>query len=154
MAKTKRTRQEREEQRVKIVQLLAQGLTQSQIAEQLGLSQPQICYDLRLIRERWRQQQDFDFQEMTAEQLAKIDLTERDYWQGWNMSRTDPSGRALPGDPAYLSGVLTCIKQRCKLLGVDAVLKYRDINEAIAAVKRAGYEVADPTQSVQASTLL
>jgi biotin operon repressor len=148
MAKTKRSKEEREQQRIQIIELLAQGLTQAVIADRLGLSQPQINYDIQLIRKRWREQQDNDFEELTAQQIAKIDLTERDYWQGWNTSRNDPSGRALPGDPAYLAGVLNCVRQRCKLLGIDAVVKYRDINEAISTVKRAGYEISDPSHLV------
>lgn len=73
--------------------------------------------------------------------LACLDLLERKYWEAWEESTKDFRAEIVKvkkrkgkpdriekkiitytrrGDPRYLGGVLKCISQRCKILGLYA----------------------------------
>lgn len=139
MARTKRTRAEREHDLNRIARLYLQGKTQAEIAEELGLSQQQISYDLKTIYGRWREDTAINLDEAKCRELARIDLLERTYWEAWQRSlesrqrtRTErgPSGdkasverQELLGDPRYLAGIQWCIAERIKLLGLYAPIK-------------------------------
>ncbi len=98
-----------------------------------------VCYDLNVIRGRWRRSALLDFDARQALELAKVDELERVYWQAWERSRQTRettstkkvdgkeakieaamSRQQLLGDPRFLAGVQWCIERRCKLLGIDA----------------------------------
>ena len=53
MVGRKRNRKQRERDLVTVASYYCQGLYQYQITEKMGLSQSQICYDLKAIRKRW-----------------------------------------------------------------------------------------------------
>ncbi len=76
-----------------------------------------------------------------AKILACLDLLERKYWEAWEESTKDFRAEIVKvkkrkgkpdrierkiitytrcGDPRYLNGVLKCISQRCKILGLYA----------------------------------
>jgi hypothetical protein len=118
-------------------------LTQADIAERLNagrdftLSQQTISNDIRAIQKEWLASSLRDFDEMRAQELAKIDRLEREYWRGWERSCEDAetvrkegpaSGvekivkteKGQAGDPRFLAGVMSCIDRRCKLVGMDA----------------------------------
>jgi hypothetical protein len=115
-----------------------QGYLQAEIAEVLGVSQPQISYDLARIREQWRESALIDFNEAKNRELERIDLLEREYWEQWKKSKeggvktkgqkkiggevveTTVQVESGLGDVRYLQGVQWCIERRCKILGVDA----------------------------------
>ena len=143
MAKTKRSKIKREEDLRRISALYLQGKTQSEIADSLGLSQPQISYDLKAIRKRWREDTTIDLDEHKNRELERIDILERTYWQAWERSLEDKEKSRTKrtevgtgsrkeasiekemrlGDPRYLSGIQWCITERCKLLGLYAAIK-------------------------------
>ncbi len=86
----------------------------------MGYTQPQICYDLKIIRKRWMESSVSDFNQRKAEELAKIDNVEREAWVAWTTSK----GNQTPtGDPRFLQNVQWCIQKRCKILGLDAIEK-------------------------------
>jgi hypothetical protein len=135
MAENKRTKVQRENDLVKISQLYLAGSTQAEIAAQLGVTQPQISYDLKELRKGWLESSLVNLDEAKAQELAKIDRLEREYWSVWERSqkdkKTETTGEAgttvrteeQSGDPRFLEGVRWCIHKRCEIFGIDAPRK-------------------------------
>lgn len=63
------------------------GEYQADIARDLGVSQQLISYDLKAIRAMWLQSAIRDFDAARAEELAKIDAVESEYWSAWERSK-------------------------------------------------------------------
>jgi hypothetical protein len=114
------------------------GEQQYHIARAMGVSQSQISLDLKAIRAMWLASLVRDFDAMKSVELAKIDECERQFWSGWQRSLqprevtlTEATEGEKPtrkasvrkegqaGDPRFLDGVLRCVQQRCKILGLD-----------------------------------
>jgi hypothetical protein len=57
MAANKRTKTQREAALARVAELDRDGFGQVAIARMLGVSQPQICYDLKQVRKRYRKTQ-------------------------------------------------------------------------------------------------
>lgn len=166
MAAPARTPDQRERDLEETARLYLQGWSQVRIAEKVGVSQPQISLDLKEIRKRWLESSIRDFDQVKAEELAKIDKLESTAWEAWERSvgdrtvttyKTGVNGKGevdelterkekLNGDPRYLTIVENCILRRCKIFGIDAEVKAQDINFAIAAVVKAGYIVSPPSE--------
>jgi hypothetical protein len=140
MATNKRTPTERENDLEKIAALYLRGQRQSDIAALLGVSQPQVSYDLKEIHKRWRESTLVNINEAKHRELAKIDLLERTYYDAWERSvgevvktttsKSDKDGARASivkeqkvGDSAYLAGVQWCIEQRCKIFGLYEAAK-------------------------------
>jgi hypothetical protein len=166
----KRSKDEREVHRVEIAQLYLKGNTQAAIAEKLDISQQQVSYDLKVIRKRWLESSVRDFDELKSNELAKIDLLEAEAWKAWERSigtkkivskkkgvngkgpidETTTRVEELAGNPAFLTAVNNCIDRRCRILGLETVLKFEDLNLAITRVLDAGYTIyAQPEQKVE-----
>jgi hypothetical protein len=129
--------------RVEIARLYLQGWTQYAIGAHLGLSRQQIGYDLDAVRQEWLQSSLVDFNAKKAQELAKIDRLEREYWAAWEASKkqrqvstteqiTGAQGERYraairtdepTGDAHYLTGVQWCIGKRCAIFGLDAPQK-------------------------------
>jgi hypothetical protein len=97
------------------------------------------------VRQEWLQSSLIDFNQKKAEELARIDAVEREYWSAWQESKrerqttsteqiTDASGNKVKagirkieqtGDRRYLAGVERCIEQRVKILGLNAPTETR-----------------------------
>lgn len=134
------------------------GEMQSQIAQAFGVSQAQISKDLAAVRAAWLDAAIRDFDAARAQELAKIDQVEREYWLAWERSQKDKEialqetdgtqdertrkprikkaslrKEGQSGNPAFLAGVLTCIERRCAILGLDApkrfVIKWDDLTD-------------------------
>ena len=148
---------QREKDLVDIARLYLQGQNQTSIAAVIGVTQQTVSADLKLIRKRWRESSLKDFDEAIAQEIAKIDLVEAEYWQQWDKSKLPRHTRKTekcsqgakttaieePGlcNPQYLNGVMNCIDRRCRLLGLDSELKYQDLTVAIGRVVQAGFVV-------------
>jgi hypothetical protein len=144
MAENKRSKVQRENDLLKISQLYLSGSTQAEIASQLGVSQPQICYDLKDLRQTWLESSLVKVDEAKARELAKIDHLEREYWTAWDRSQkdrkiqtTDADSKTTlrteeqSGEPRFLEGVRWCVNKRCEIFGIDAPKKIEgllDIN--------------------------
>ncbi len=109
----KRPPQQREHDMIKTAQLYLQGLDQRRIAQEIGVSQPQIHKDLKKIKKEWLASALRDFDAARAQELAKIDHLEAKAWEAYENGE-----RA--GDPQLLKQVAWCIDRRCKLLALDA----------------------------------
>jgi len=118
------------------------GEYQTAIAQSLGIDQAQVSRDLKAIRAQWLASAIRDFDAAKAEELAKVDAVEAEYWLAWERSKKDKEiatqeaggdgkkkkislrreGQA--GNPAFLEGVLKCISKRCEILGLDAPKRF------------------------------
>ena len=122
------------------------GEFQSSIAEDMGVSQPTISNDLKTLQARWLKSSLLNVSTWKAEQLAKVDQLEREYWLAWERSQEDAETEVIEkigkadkdgkptadrikqnkrkegqsGNPSFLSGVQWCINKRCEILGLDA----------------------------------
>jgi transcriptional regulator with XRE-family HTH domain len=143
--------------RTEVARRYLQGEMQEQIAQSFGVTQGQISQDLKAIRAAWLASAVRDFDALKAQELAKIDAVEREYWLAWERSKKDKEisvqegGEVDPqtrkprikkvvmrkegqaGNPAFLAGVLTCIERRCSILGLDApkrfVIRWDDLTD-------------------------
>jgi transcriptional regulator with XRE-family HTH domain len=143
--------------RAEVARRYLQGEMQEQIAQSFGVTQGQISQDLKAIRAAWLASAVRDFDALKAQELAKIDAVEREYWLAWERSKkdkeisvqeggeVDPQTRkprikkvvmrreSQAGNPAFLAGVLTCIERRCSILGLDApkrfVIRWDDLTD-------------------------
>lgn len=141
---------ELERRRQLIAERYLRGEYQTTIAEALGIDQATVSRDLKALRAAWLASAIRDFDAARAEELAKIDAVEAEYWQAWERSKKDKEiavqetdgtqdektkrprikkaylrKEGQSGNPAYLAGVLTCIERRCKILGLDAPERFK-----------------------------
>jgi predicted transcriptional regulator len=139
MAAPKRTKFQRESDLARIAKMHLEQMSQYEIAAELGLSQPQVNYDLKEIEKRWREASLTDINEAKQRELERIDRLERMYRDAYERScqervktRTEQEGIAIKavvtreqrdGNPAFLSGIQNCIEQRCRILGIFEVAK-------------------------------
>ena len=86
MARPKRTPMQRERDLHVVADLYCQGWTQSRIADKMGVTRPQIGYDLRIIQKRWQKSALSRFDERKAAELAKIDHLEKVAFEAWACS--------------------------------------------------------------------
>ena len=134
--------------RRRITDLYLSGWTQTAIGEKLGVSQATISLDLKALQREWLKSALVDFDKAKAQELAKIDRLEREYWAAWEDSKEDketqttekvdaekPRSKAQirregqVGNPSFLRGVEWCIERRCKILGIDAPVKTEQVGE-------------------------
>ena len=148
-----RHKAEVERDRRKIARLYLQGSTQSDIAEELKISQSTVSRDLTVIQKQWAEARISDIDERKRIELAKIDNLELIYWEGWkrscekaeiettkmtgNLKKNQKEGEGdkpdrmektkrienMIGDPRFLQGIERCIYKRCELLGLNAPIK-------------------------------
>jgi hypothetical protein len=145
MAPRTRTKVQREKDLQQIAEMYLSGRTQADTGNVLNLTQQTVSNDLKTLQQRWLDSSLRDFDELRAEQLAKIDRLEAEYWAGWSrstrprtrkgkksksskgpMGDSDESSVVVEerdGNPSWLAGVDKCIERRCKLLGLDAPVK-------------------------------
>jgi hypothetical protein len=127
-----------EQRRQQIAALYLQGHYQSAIAQQVGVSQQQVSYDLKALQKTWLASALRDFDTLKAEQLAKIDAVERAAWEAWARSlkareitvqetiagerqttKASIRNETQVGDPRFLERIQKCIDQRCDILGLS-----------------------------------
>src|SRR5574343_40456 len=129
--------------RQQIAERYCEGQTQTEIALALGISQGQVSRTLDRLRENWLERSMELTAQIVADELAKIDHLEREYWQAWQRSKRPKETRQTErqkgtaidagnsghrkrkrtveqqtGNPAYLAGVERCVNARVALLGL------------------------------------
>lgn len=121
--------------REQVADLYLRGMTQTSIAEQLGITQSTVCTDLKRIREAWLESAVRDFDLAREKELQKLDRIEREAWAAWersqkpqqsakfregsNAERGEKTVRNQYGDPRFLDQVQKCIASRRAMLGLD-----------------------------------
>lgn len=136
---------------------------QVDIADELDISRATVSRDLTHLYKEWQESSLVDIDASKAQELAKVDRLEREYWVAWVHSCEDAetirqegskteAGTVKPdkivktakgqaGDPRFLAGVQWCITKRCEILGLDAAIK-QDITSAGEKLK--GYTIISP----------
>lgn len=114
------------ERRHRVGQLYLQGWPQHRIGAELGISQATVSADLKVLQAEWLKSSLRNFDEARANEVAKIDRIEAEYWAAWERSRRPWKSRAKDeepeprdGNPSFLAGAERCVAMRCKLLGLD-----------------------------------
>lgn len=139
---TARKKTELADRRKDVATRYLRGEQQAEIAGALGVDIATISRDLATLRSLWLESAVRDFDAARAQELAKIDAVEREYWEAWERSKqnkeisTQEIGadkkvkkaslrkEGQSGNPAYLDGVLKCIERRCQILGLDAPKRF------------------------------
>lgn len=135
--------------RMQVADMYLRGLSQPEIAQKVGVNQSQVSRDLKKLREEWLDRSIQAIDRRKAEELAKIDKLEMEYWDAWERSKKDSEtttierygspptsgafGSVVPskikevkkkegrdGTAMFLAGVQWCIEQRCAIIGVYA----------------------------------
>lgn len=147
----RRTEIQRERDLAIVSSMYLRGTTQQAITDRLNedfypeqpLTRQMITYDIRVLIKRWQKSAFRDIDQRKAEELAKIDNLEIEYWVAWERSQrdaetvtndiTEVDGKFISreskkregqtGDPRFLTGVQWCIQKRCDILGIDAPAK-------------------------------
>ena len=141
----KRSPVQRQRDRATIAQMALKGRSQLEIATFLELSQGQVSKELKRIKAEWQASATHDHALQKGRALAKLELTEREFWEAWQASREQKESALVEqlaiatgngngdgntrtkkqkrtedqhGNPSYLRGVLDCIKEQAKILGV------------------------------------
>lgn len=145
------------DRRDRVAALWLRGYTQKEIGGMLGgLSQGTVSRDLAWVREQWAARSNIKVHEMRAEQVAKLDALQREYWHAWERSQGEiektvestnrTNGDTLTittetvaGDPRYLQGVERCIEQVCDILGLKAPQR-SEVSQTVVYVEK---ELAD-----------
>jgi PBSX family phage terminase large subunit len=143
----KRTKAQRERDLAAISVRYLRGDRQADIAAELGLTQSTVSRGIKELQQRWKERSERDFDQALAEELAKIDDLEREYWMAWVRSqesaettvvqkerpvvndqklpivkeKAKKTVRGQTGDPRFLAGVERCIAQRRELLRLNEV---------------------------------
>ena len=138
-----RKKSQTERDRRAIARMYLQGMTQTDIARELTLSQPTVSREIKVLIQEWKVERVYDINEAKARELAKVDNLELEYWEAWKRSQSDAvtkTKKAIQekgstkqqaeervegqvGDARFLAGVQWCIERRCLILGVDAPKK-------------------------------
>lgn len=114
MAANSRNYQRREADRRSMNELALAGVPQAEIAGQFGVSQPQVAYDLRVVRERWNQTTSMNLEAARDRELALHDKIEEEAWEGLARAKLRGDG----GEVRFLVILLKASEQRASLLGL------------------------------------
>lgn len=68
--------------------LYLKGWTQSQIANFLEVSQPQVSYDVRQLKKQWNEERRAQYDFYVNIELHRLRLLERETWDAWDRSKT------------------------------------------------------------------
>jgi hypothetical protein len=139
MGRTKKETTAIERRREAVADLYVQGWTQTQIANQLAVSQSCVSLDIKAIQKHWRESSIRDFDVLRERELKKLDRLEVEAWTAWqrsqkpaqeatistdgNSQRTVKKVAEQTGDPRFLEQISKCIASRRALLGLDAPQK-------------------------------
>lgn len=133
----------RERDLARIAKLDRRGYTQSEIGRIIGISQMQVCDDLKLVRKHYRDIANVEYREKVEEKRAQLRDIRKAAWQAWERSKRDtlkvvederegagdgsppPKGRKtttvecrLP-DAGYLRIIIETLRDECALDGLN-----------------------------------
>jgi predicted transcriptional regulator len=82
-----RTKTQREADAAEVERLDRRGYSQREIASRIGVAPSQVCYDLKLLRKRYRDAQLSERSAAVAEKLAQYRDIRREAWEAWERSK-------------------------------------------------------------------
>lgn len=92
--------------RAEVAQLYLRGRTQHEIADHMEQNRSykygrtKVQNDIKRIRQKWEESALMDFHKKRAEELAKIDALEREYWEAYMESKEPRQEHKVEGQPA------------------------------------------------------
>jgi plasmid maintenance system antidote protein VapI len=92
------------QRRERAVTMYLYGHSQEEIARELGVSQSRISRLVRQARAGWHQQATAEIADHVADQLARIQRLEREYWLAWERSRQTRERTQTVQEDATLTG--------------------------------------------------
>lgn len=114
MAQNTRNYQQIEQDRVEMNRLALAGVPQAEIATRFGVSQPQVAYDLRVVRQRWKETANMNIEAARQRELALLDKIESEAWEGLERAELRGDG----GEVRFAAILLKTSEQRANLLGL------------------------------------
>lgn len=84
----KRTKEQREADMNTLSRLYVKGISQMEIARQLGISQGQVSNDLKRLLKHWEDTRLDEIDRYKHEQLLRINMIEEEMWTAWEKSKT------------------------------------------------------------------
>lgn len=139
-----RTKQQRDNDLVRISKLYLQGHTQLEIANIIGVSRQQITYDIKQLYLEWKRERIDVFEERLLLELSKLDHLESEAWKAWENSKRDnlkisekinnlgsETTETIEGQnpsKGYLEMVFKCIEMRLKILSVLPKIQPKENN--------------------------
>jgi len=144
VAANKRTKIQRERDRLTIAELLLKGWSQQRIADWLDLDKSGVSREVKRIKVQWQSETIEDTHSYVQAELRRLAMLEAEHWAAWERSQQSketshleklltgkdesgvPTGRVKQatkaeqrvGDAVFLSGIQKVIDARCKLLGL------------------------------------
>ena len=97
------------ERRRQVMQLIAGHLTQEEIAKRIGVSQTTVCFDIKAMREEWKQRFATDFDEFRERETAGMEQLENELLAKWR--ETD--------DPRYVAEITKLKDRKHRLVGLN-----------------------------------
>jgi predicted transcriptional regulator len=84
-----RTKTKRERDMELMARMDRRGYSQYQIARHLGISQPQVCYDLKEIRKRYTEAISEEYRAKVEEKRQQLREVRVEAWRAWEKSKAD-----------------------------------------------------------------
>lgn len=115
----------REGRAAQVATLTLRGLTQEEVAEQLGVGKQTVAEDLKLVRKTWLDSSLVAYDAIRAEQLAKLNEIERRQWETIEALEA-VEGEKAEGDWWYKrhnaawTRIVWAFEQKCKIFGLYA----------------------------------
>lgn len=144
-----------------VVELYLSGYSMRQISEDLRIPGRLISIMINGARDIWHERYAKASAELINEQLAKIDRAEIAAWDGWHrsiedaveeitgtkdtekgpMSHETTKKKRQSGNSEFLKVALSCVEQRCKLLGLNSQDNEKKAMESVLVVVNSPDEV-------------
>jgi citrate synthase len=156
------------------------GYSQMEIADYLELCQSQISRELKQIKDDWRSCAVRDHELERGRTLSKLELVEREFWEAWRSSREQKKSALVEhlavatgagdsssntrtkkqkrtedshGNPAYLRGVLDCVKEAAKILELYPDSDHESNNTTAAGRSSSGGLSGDTVSAIRSHIL-
>lgn len=135
--KSVRLPEEVAENRAKVAELVLKGLNPKDIANEIGISTAMVISDIHAISQQWSNAPIIfkNLDTFRIKELKKLDIIEKELWEQWEISKagkrttmvrttfrgdtTEDTEEFSGGDPKYIDGILRCMDQRAKILGLN-----------------------------------
>lgn len=139
-APKRNTKLKREKALEETERLHLRGYSQNAIAKKLGVSQSQVNYDIKKVRERYKEEALEHHAVYVREKINQLRAVAQEAWEGWERSKkqaleireeegttgeggwskTSKTKKRVSGACEYLRTILDCLKQEAELLGLEA----------------------------------
>lgn len=107
------------QRRLQVSQLLADRLTQDEIALHLGVSKATVCRDLKWLASEWKQKTLHNIEQIYSQEVISLNELERELVRRYQQD----------GNYHWLQIQLGVMQRRAALLGLDGLARIKDIDK-------------------------